>query len=96
MDPRPGSVTEVSGLNRSVGVQVGTYNVNGRIPSPGLDLSKWLDASSEPDIVAVAFQEIVPLSASNVVMGETPVLYLPPPPATRYLIQDSRKFPQWT
>ncbi len=48
---------------------MGTYNVNGRVPPPGLDLSPWLNVASEPDIVAVAFQEIVPLNASNVVMG---------------------------
>eukprot|EP00884_Botryococcus_braunii_P001968 jgi/Botrbrau1/11772/Bobra.0195s0097.1 len=48
---------------------VGTYNVNGRVPAAGLDLSPWLNVASEPDIVAVAFQEIVPLNASNVVMG---------------------------
>lgn len=50
-------------------VQAGTYNVNGRLPLPGLDLRPWLDAGAGADIVALAFQECVPLSASNVVMG---------------------------
>jgi hypothetical protein len=49
--------------------QAGTYNVNGRLPPPALDLRPWLDAGAGADIVAVAFQECVPLSASNVVMG---------------------------
>lgn len=49
--------------------QVGTYNVNGRLPPAGMDLSPWLNVALEPDIVAVVFQEIVPLNASNVVMG---------------------------
>ena len=50
-------------------LQAGTYNVNGRPPPPGLDLRPWLDAGAGADIVAVALQECVPLSASNVVMG---------------------------
>ncbi|KAK9821522.1 hypothetical protein WJX74_007052 [Apatococcus lobatus] len=49
---------------------VGTYNVNGRRPPQGLSLRPWLDAQqADADIVAVGFQEIVPLSAGNVVMG---------------------------
>lgn len=51
-------------------LQVGTYNVNGRRPPQGLSLRPWLDAQqADADIVAVGFQEIVPLSAGNVVMG---------------------------
>ena len=57
-------------------MQAGTYNVNGRMPPAGLDLRPWLDASaSQPDIVAVGFQEIVPLNAQNVVMGALPPLF---------------------
>ena len=49
---------------------MGTYNVNGRRPPQGLSLRPWLDAQqADADIVAVGFQEIVPLSAGNVVMG---------------------------
>lgn len=52
-------------------LQVGTYNVNGRRPPQGLSLRPWLDAQqADADIVAVGFQEIVPLSAGNVVMGK--------------------------
>ena len=50
-------------------MQAATLNVNGRSPAAP-DLSQWLRVHPEPDIVAVGFQEIVPLSASNVVMGE--------------------------
>ncbi len=55
-------------------LQVGTYNVNGRRPPADLDLRPWLDMSNHPaDIVAVGFQEVVPLNAGNVVMGEPAV-----------------------
>ena len=51
-------------------MQVGTYNVNGRRPPADLDLRPWLDMANQPaDIVAVGFQEVVPLNAGNVVMG---------------------------
>lgn len=54
-------------------MQVGTYNVNGRRPPADLDLRPWLDMSNHTaDIVAVGFQEVVPLSAGNVVMGRLP------------------------
>ena len=46
------------------------------MPAPGLDLRQWLDVSSEPDLVAVALQEIVPLNAANVVIGENCFMYL--------------------
>ena len=55
----------------ALALQVGTYNVNGRRPPQGLSLRPWLDAQqADADIVAVGFQEIVPLSAGNVVMGK--------------------------
>lgn len=55
-------------------VQVGTYNVNGRRPPADLDLRPWLDMSKHTaDVVAVGFQEVVPLNAGNVVMGMSTV-----------------------
>ena len=67
------STAHTCGLNPRLGavcsLQAGTYNVNGRPPPLGLDLRPWLDAGAGADIVALAFQECVPLSASNVVMG---------------------------
>ena len=58
-------------LTKHAQLQVGTYNVNGRRPPADLDLTPWLNISDHSaDIVAVGFQEVVPLSANNVVMGE--------------------------
>ena len=37
-------------------LQVGTWNVNGRDPEPGLDLSPWISAEGSPSIVVVGFQ----------------------------------------
>jgi hypothetical protein len=63
--------------------QAGTYNVNGRKPSPTIQLSEWLgslttdwphdaDGPAGADIVAVGFQEVVPLNAGNVIAGKQP------------------------
>jgi len=52
--------------------QAATYNVNGRKPAPGLDLQPWLASGHGADIVAVGFQEIVPLNAGNVMTGRRP------------------------
>ena len=41
------------------------------MPAQGMDLRPWIDgAVSNADIIAVAFQEIVPLNAQNVVIGK--------------------------
>lgn len=51
---------------------VASYNVNGRAPAPDADLREWLaldGSQGEPSIVAVGFQELVPLNAGNIVMG---------------------------
>ena len=63
--------------HQQVRLLTASYNVNGRAPPPGTDLREWLAVGGphgEPDIVAVGFQELVPLNASNVVMGEMPTL----------------------
>ncbi|KAL6624363.1 hypothetical protein ACP70R_031684 [Stipagrostis hirtigluma subsp. patula] len=52
---------------------VGTWNVGGRAPHGGLDLSDWLidgPDSSPADIYILGFQEIVPLNAGNVLGAE--------------------------
>ena len=52
-------------------LQAATYNVNGRRPPDTLDLSPWLGLSRHTaDIVAVSFQEIVPLNAQNIMLGQ--------------------------
>ena len=64
-------------------VLVGTWNVNGREPPSGVDLRPWLTGGRLtggrggggkklerlPDIVAITFQEVVPLSAANVLLS---------------------------
>ena len=58
--------------HKGLSVLTASYNVNGRHPPPGADLREWLSVGGkhgEPDLVAVGFQELVPLNASNVVMG---------------------------
>uniref|UniRef100_J3M3C9 Inositol polyphosphate-related phosphatase domain-containing protein n=1 Tax=Oryza brachyantha TaxID=4533 RepID=J3M3C9_ORYBR len=53
---------------------VGTWNVGGRTPHQGLDISNWLldqhPASSPAHIYVLGFQEIVPLNAGNVLGAE--------------------------
>ena len=53
-------------------MQAATYNVNGRKPAPGLALQPWPASGHGADIVAVGFQEIVPLNAGNVMTGARP------------------------
>ena len=55
---------------RDLKVLCGTWNTNGKSPPADLDVSRWLDASSRPDVVVVGFQEIVPLTAGKVLAVE--------------------------
>ena len=51
--------------------------MNGRRPPADLDLRPWLNMSDHPaDVVAVGFQEVVPLNANSVVMGTLPLSFL--------------------
>jgi len=55
-----------------VRLQALTYNVNGRRPPAGMSLAGWLepgDGDFAADVVAVGFQELVPLNAGNVLSG---------------------------
>ncbi|XP_062194132.1 type I inositol polyphosphate 5-phosphatase 2-like isoform X2 [Phragmites australis] len=52
--------------SKDVRVMVGTWNVAGRMPSEDLDLDQWLCTQEPADI----FQEVVPLSAGNVLGAE--------------------------
>jgi phosphatidylinositol-bisphosphatase len=50
-------------------VNVCTWNVNGKKPSPDLDLAEWLQLPNEtemPEVFALGFQEMVDLTAVNV------------------------------
>ena len=62
-----GDYTESHKLN----VWTGRWNTNGKRPPPNLDISQWLDVdASQPDIVVVGFQEIVPLTPGKVLAVE--------------------------
>lgn len=53
-------------------VFVGTWNVGGRVPGDKLDIEEWLGSLKEPaDIYVIGFQEVVPLSAGNVLVSES-------------------------
>jgi hypothetical protein len=52
----PGRLAEGSDVFFFSRLQAATYNVNGRPPPDGLDLSPWLGAGRYADIVAVGFQ----------------------------------------
>lgn len=50
-----------------ISMVVGTWNVGGKSPHDGLNLSDWLHQTSTPaDVYVLGFQEIVPLNAGNV------------------------------
>eukprot|EP00877_Chromochloris_zofingiensis_P012786 jgi/Chrzof1/7761/Cz02g35230.t1 len=70
---------------KDVKILAGTYNVAGKRSPPGLKLHEWLEqwksswpaqagskkGSEGPDMVIIGFQEVVPLSAGNVIAGPT-------------------------
>ncbi|KIZ02075.1 hypothetical protein MNEG_5880 [Monoraphidium neglectum] len=71
---------------RDVRLLAGTYNVAGKRPPPGTKLHEWVGqwrdswpkvtdggarAGAGPDIIAVGFQEVVPLNAGNALLGPT-------------------------
>ncbi|GAQ84564.1 type I inositol-1, 4, 5-triphosphate 5-phosphatase cvp2 [Klebsormidium nitens] len=51
-------------------IHVATWNVNGRRPPDGLELDELLDVENPADIYVVGFQEIVPLNANSVLIGD--------------------------
>ena len=61
------------GYTNSHGVRVWctTYNVNGKIPTDeeSAELSDWLLSGGDVDLYALGFQEVVPLTASNVLIA---------------------------
>ncbi|XP_076906159.1 type I inositol polyphosphate 5-phosphatase 2-like isoform X3 [Bidens hawaiensis] len=50
---------------------IGTWNVAGRIPDEDLEIDEWLCMDQPADIYILGFQEVVPLSAGNVLGAET-------------------------
>ncbi|CAN6195263.1 unnamed protein product [Urochloa humidicola] len=56
--------------NKDVRVMTGTWNAAGREPSDYLDLDQWLCTQEPADLYVLGFQEVVPLSAGNVLGAE--------------------------
>ncbi|XP_051130368.1 type I inositol polyphosphate 5-phosphatase 8 isoform X2 [Andrographis paniculata] len=54
----------------SLRLMVGTWNVGGKSPHNGLNLTDWLRTKAPADIYVLGFQEIVPLNAGNVIGPE--------------------------
>ncbi|KAJ0559338.1 putative inositol-polyphosphate 5-phosphatase [Helianthus annuus] len=61
---------------KEVRITIGTWNVAGRLPDEDLEIDEWLCMHQPADIYILGFQEVVPLSAGNVLGAETrrPVL----------------------
>eukprot|EP00261_Vitis_vinifera_P017277 XP_010646885.1 PREDICTED: type I inositol polyphosphate 5-phosphatase 5 [Vitis vinifera] len=55
---------------QDVRVFVATWNVGGKTPNAGLNLEDFLQMEGSADIYVLGFQEIVPLSAGNVLVIE--------------------------
>ncbi|KAI3713586.1 hypothetical protein L1987_72167 [Smallanthus sonchifolius] len=56
---------------KDVRMTIGTWNVAGRIPDEDLEIDEWLCMNQPADIYILGFQEVVPLSAGNVLGAET-------------------------
>ena len=60
--------------SKSIGIWVGTFNLNGRTTGIDQDLSAWLFppsmGSAQPEIYAVGFQEIVELSPQQIMNSD--------------------------
>ncbi|KAI3727875.1 hypothetical protein L6452_16496 [Arctium lappa] len=56
---------------KDVRMTIGTWNVAGRLPNEDLEIDKWLCMHEPADIYILGFQEVVPLSAGNVLGAET-------------------------
>ncbi|EPS66339.1 inositol-1,4,5-triphosphate-5-phosphatase, partial [Genlisea aurea] len=49
---------------------VSTWNVGGKSPHSHMNLDDWLHSAPPADIYVIGFQEIVPLNAGNILVGE--------------------------
>ncbi|XP_019445991.1 PREDICTED: type I inositol polyphosphate 5-phosphatase 2-like isoform X3 [Lupinus angustifolius] len=60
---------------KEVRITIGTWNVAGKLPSKDLEIEDWLCTEEPADIYIIGFQEVVPLSAGNVLGAEdnTPI-----------------------
>ncbi|CAK9135424.1 unnamed protein product [Ilex paraguariensis] len=55
---------------RDIRIFVATWNVGGKAPNPGLNLEDFLQVEGSSDLYVLGFQEIVPLSAGNILVIE--------------------------
>ncbi|XP_021907927.1 type I inositol polyphosphate 5-phosphatase 2-like isoform X1 [Carica papaya] len=55
---------------KEVRVTIGTWNVAGKIPDEDIEIDDWLSTQEAADIYVIGFQEIVPLTAGNVLGAE--------------------------
>ncbi|CAN0908251.1 Type I inositol polyphosphate 5-phosphatase 2 [Linum grandiflorum] len=56
---------------KDVRVTIGTWNVAGKTPDDDLDIESWLCTEEPADVYIIGFQEVVPLSAGNVLGAES-------------------------
>ncbi|XP_015579948.1 type I inositol polyphosphate 5-phosphatase 2 isoform X1 [Ricinus communis] len=56
---------------KDVRVTIGTWNVAGRLPDEDLEIDDWLSTEEPADMYIIGFQEVVPLSAGNVLGAES-------------------------
>lgn len=56
--------------NKHVRVMIGTWNVAGRVPPDELELDEWLCTRESADMYIFGLQEVVPLTAGNVLGQE--------------------------
>ncbi|CAI9109390.1 OLC1v1009204C1 [Oldenlandia corymbosa var. corymbosa] len=59
-----------STIIQDIRVFVATWNVGGKMPDNGLNLQDFLQVEGSADLYVLGFQEIVPLSAGNVLVSE--------------------------
>ncbi|KAM7530951.1 hypothetical protein LguiB_034361 [Lonicera macranthoides] len=57
--------------SKDVRLTIGTWNVAGKPPDDDLEVNEWLCMKEPADIYILGFQEVVPLSAGNVLGAET-------------------------
>ncbi|CAN1256909.1 Type I inositol polyphosphate 5-phosphatase 2 [Linum perenne] len=56
---------------KDVRVTIGTWNVAGKTPEDDLEIESWLCTEEPADVYIIGFQEVVPLSAGNVLGAES-------------------------
>ncbi|KAL7192571.1 hypothetical protein ACSBR2_024399 [Camellia fascicularis] len=64
------SMAQTTTVIQDFRIFVGTWNVGGKAPHPELNLEDFLQVEGSSDIYVLGFQEIVPLSAGNVLVIE--------------------------